>query len=173
MPNHPYLFIEKDTFTSVPVNTNYRQTNESSSELIGSFLIATTENNRIDCIQGLLTPKIKSWFFGLSVYEAKEELYVTAIDNLLKKIEYLHLTMQLDQDLITEDEFDEELENNEDNYLIKMNSNFNDIDFSIVQSIIHKLKRNKFSSDEISEMFSISIKSVEEFVDCNPKNVIL
>lgn len=173
MSNHPFIFVEKETITSVPLSSVYRQTNESSSEVVGSFLIATTENNRFNLVHGLLTPQIKSWFYRFSVYEAKEGLYVTAIDNLLKKVEYLNLTMQLDQNLITEDEFDNELEKNEENYLIKINPKFKDIDIQLVQSITQRLKKRNFSSDDISEIFSIPVESIEEFIECNHEKILL
>lgn len=172
MPNTFFPYIENEAFTCNPVNTNYRQTNESSSESAGSFFIATSENNRLSCVQGILTPKIKKILSGFSLNEVKEELYITAIDNLLKKVEFINLTMQLDQNLITEEEFDEELENNEDIYLIKINPNFKDIDLELVQSITQKLNNRKFSIDEISEMFSISIETIEEYVDSHQMNIL-
>ena len=72
--------------------------------------------------------------------------------------------MQLDQNLIDEDEFDKELEN-EDKYLIKMNDSFKSIDFNLVLSITNKLKNRNFSSDEISELFSIEVEKIEDYID--------
>ena len=173
MQNNTSQFIEKEAFTSLPFNANYRPTNGSSSDFVGSFIIATTENNQFDSVQGFLTPQIKSWLNGFSRSESKEELYITAIDNLLKKVDYLNLTIELDQELITEDEFDHELEKNEDNYLITVNQNFKPTDFDLVVSITNRLKNRKFSSDEISELFSIDIEKVEEFIDYHNHKFLL
>ena len=157
-------FIEKEVSTALPINSHYRPTKGSNSDLMGSFVIATNEENRLNFIHGSLTPKIKNWFSGFNNYDAKEELYITAVGNLLKKVDYLHLTMQLDQNLIDEDEFDKELEN-EDKYLIKMNDSFKSIDFNLVLSITNKLKNRNFSSDEISELFSIEVEKIEDYID--------
>jgi len=166
-----YHFIDKEVSTAIPINSHYRPTTGSNSELMGSFVIATTEENRLNFIHGSLTPKIKNWFSGFNNYEAKEDLYITALDNLLKKVDYLHLTMQLDQNLIDENEFDKELEN-EDKYLIKINENFKNIDLNLILSITNKLKNRNFSSDEISELFSIEVEKIEDYID-NQKNYLL
>ena len=164
MSNKLHHFIDKDSATVFSQSSGFRSIG-SNSETLGSFLIATTENNKLNCFQGILTPRFRNWFSSFSSHEAKEDLYVTALDNLLKKVDYLHLTMQLDQNLIEEDEFDKELEENEDKYLIKINNNFNSIDMQLIMSITNKLKNRKFSSDEISEIFSVDIDKIEEFID--------
>lgn len=170
MSNNLSHFIDKEAKTAFPQNSIYRPIGSNSES--GSFFISATENNRLSCIQGVLTPKIRTWFSTFNNHETKEELYITALDNLLKKVDYLHLTMQLDQSLIDEDEFDKELEENEDKYLIKINSNFNNLDLDLVISIVTKLKNRDFSSDEISELFSIDVEKIENFIDNHKKYIL-
>lgn len=164
MNNKLQHFIDKDKATVFSQSSIFRPLG-SNSETFGSFLIATTENNKINCVQGVLTPRFRNWFSSFSIHESKEELYLTALDNLLKKVDYLHLTLQLDQNLIDEEEFDKELEENEDKYLIKINHDFNSVDLQLIMSITSKLKNRKFSSDEISEIFSVDIDKIEDFID--------
>lgn len=170
MSNNLSHFIDREAQTAFLQNPIYKSTGSNSES--GSFFISATENNRLSCIQGVLTPKIKTWFSSFNDHDIKEELYVTALDNLLKKVDYLHLTMQLDQNLIDEDEFDKELDENEDKYLIKINSDFNNLDLDLVISIVSKLKNRDFTSDEISELFSIDVEKIENFIDHHKKYIL-
>jgi hypothetical protein len=148
--------------------------------------IKNTSYPDFDLLQGKLpTSVVDNSFFVFTVYDSdnvqsltgkyeylkqhfffqnlREEFYVTAIDNLIKKNDYLQLTIQFDQDLISDKEFDAELDNNESKYLIKMNPDFRTEYFKVINDIIPRLKRN-FSSDEISELFSAPIEIVNSYI---------
>jgi hypothetical protein len=106
-----------------------------------------------------------SIFFQMLEFKTKKEfLYLTAIDNLLKKTDFLQLTMQLDNDLISNEEFEEELDKNESRYLIKTNQEFDSYDFIIVRQILSDLNRN-FTHTDASELFSIPVEKVHDFID--------
>ncbi|KXH85822.1 hypothetical protein [Chryseobacterium kwangjuense] len=89
-------------------------------------------------------------------YYEKEQVYITAIRNLLKQKRYLSLVYELSNDYISEDEFNEELENNEDNYLIKVNNRLDSINkVNNLISVINKIDVS-FEEEDLLEIFSIS-----------------
>ena len=122
------------------------------------------EKNNITSLSGHLNPFISNFFSYIKHQTIKEELYITAINNLNKKNEFLQLSTQLDNEIITNEEFDNELELNEGRYLIKINNDFNEEHFRFITEILPKLDR-PFSSDEVSEMFSAPIDDVNHYLD--------
>ncbi|MEI8203785.1 MAG: hypothetical protein WCH34_12265 [Bacteroidota bacterium] len=149
---------------------------ESNSALIqGTIIISSISTTGVSMNSFSMNNQDVNRMVSFFDFCARKERYLTlAIDNLLKKNEYLQLTIQFNDDLIDEDEFEEELEKNEDKYLIKMNPAFVESDFNIISSIIQKLNRN-FSNDEISELFAIpfdkSNKFIQEFNKSNQKYI--
>ena len=136
----------------------------SFTTLPDQYLLETLQNGRITLIRGYLNSGINNVFDLLKENDQKEFLYIKAVDNLFKKNDFLQLTIQLDQDLITDEEFQQELDINEDKYLIKMTDNINNWDLALVAQILPKLKR-EFTADEVSELFSIPLENVHLFID--------
>lgn len=91
--------------------------------------------------------------------EDKEVLYLQALRNLYRKIDFLELSQALESEDISEEEFDKELTNNEDRYLIPSPTIVPTIQQIIqVTDIMKKLGREKHSSvDEVSEVFSLDM----------------
>ncbi|AKK73663.1 hypothetical protein OK18_14575 [Chryseobacterium gallinarum] len=101
--------------------------------------------------------------FQLPIYEItrnfheKEQIYITAIRNLLKQKRYLNLMYELSNEYITEDEFNDELENNEDQYLIKTDNRLDSINkINNLSSVISKIDVD-FDEEDLFEIFSVSI----------------
>ncbi len=130
----------------------------------GSFRYVIFEHNNITSFSRCLNPTISNIVDYVNRQNIKEGFYITAIDNLIKKNEYLQLTIQLDQELISEEDFENELEENEEKYLIKMNTQFSHDYFTYITEILPKLNR-EFSSDDVSEMFSVPIDEVNSYLD--------
>ena len=137
---------------------------ENESFPSNRFIFMIYNNAKIDALTGTFNPYVKNIYQYIAHQDSKEEFYITAIDNLIKKNDYLQLTFQFDQDFISESEFDEELEKNQEKYLITMNPDFREDQFKIISDIIPKLKRN-FTGDEIAELFSIPIENVNSYID--------
>ena len=156
-------FRDLNDLTSPPL-TVYQAFPKLDTSGRGSYFIATTEDNSFSCYSGALSKGLKSHILSFHTFAKKEHLYITAISNLNKKIDYLHLTMQIDQNLISEDDFDYEIETNEDRYLIHSNNNFKDDDFEFAVSVVNKIPHRKFTSDELSEMFSIPFEKVNNLL---------
>ena len=96
--------------------------------------------------------------------EDKENLYLKALQNLYRKLDFIELNQALDMEDISEEEFDKELEENESKYLIPSPSGPPTLQQVIqVANIIKKLGReDKMSVDEVSELFSLEMdKAIE------------
>ena len=90
--------------------------------------------------------------------EEKENLYLQALRNLYRKIDFIELSQALESEVISEEEFDRELEENEDRYLIPSPTAAPTVQQVIqVAEIIKKLGREKCSVDEVSEVFSLDM----------------
>ncbi|MBR4536191.1 MAG: hypothetical protein IKO62_05985 [Bacteroidales bacterium] len=91
--------------------------------------------------------------------EEKEELYLRALRNLYRKLDFMELNQSLEMSDISEDEFDKELETHEDKYLIPAPSGTPSQQQIIqITDILKRLGReNSMSVDEVSEMFSLEM----------------
>ena len=101
---------------------------------------------------------IRSWVKEY-LSEEKEELYLRALRNLFRKLDFIELNQSLESEEITEEEFDRELEANEGNYLIPAPEGKPTLQQIIqISDIIRKLGREKkISVDEVSDMFSLEM----------------
>ena len=104
------------------------------------------------------TADIRSWVKEY-LSEEKEELYLRALRNLYRKLDFIELNQSLASEEITEEEFDRELETNEVNYLIPAPEGKPTMQQIIqISDIIRKLGREKkISVDEVSDMFSLEM----------------
>lgn len=102
--------------------------------------------------------KIHSWVKDY-LSEEKEELYLRALRNLYRKLDFIELNQSLDMSDITEDEYDHELETHEDKYLIPAPTGAPSLQQIIqITDILKRLGREKdISVDEVSEMFSLEM----------------
>ena len=95
--------------------------------------------------------------------EEKENLYLQALRNLYRKIDFIELSQALESEDISEEEFDKELEENEDRYLIPSPTVVPTVKQVIqVSEIMKKLGREKSSVDEVSEVFSLDMDKAME-----------
>lgn len=85
----------------------------------------------------------------------KEQFFFIAIDNLIKKNEFLQLTLQFEQGHISGEEYTEEIETNSDRYIIKMKPLETTVDLVIISEIVKNIQTQEITVDEVSELFSI------------------
>lgn len=97
------------------------------------------------------------------------ELCITAIKNLVKKNDFLQLSLQLSEKLITEEQFDQEIETNPDQYIIKLSNQVEPKDLHIISNIIRKIGK-KFTTDEVAELFSFDTRSINEGISSIGEN---
>jgi len=96
--------------------------------------------------------------------ELKESLYVNAINNLMKKIEYMQLCSDFDSGVIDDEEFKRELTENEGQYLIKLDRPFDKPTFLAINSIVDQLEFGHFVLSDIEELFSIEDKAMYRYM---------
>lgn len=106
---------------------------------------------------------VRSWVKDY-LSEGKEELYLRALRNLYRKLDFIELNQALEMEDISETEYVKELAVNEDNYLIPAPDGAPSVQQIIqITDIIRRIGREKkMSVDEVSEMFSLEMeKSLE------------
>jgi hypothetical protein len=94
----------------------------------------------------------------------KEQFYVKGINNLLKKNNLLQLSLQLSDNLITEDEFEEEINNNSEKYIISVENLTSVNQLHVLKDIVKSIGKD-FSVDEISELFSVSFNNLDKILN--------
>lgn len=167
--SHKDFLIEKNTSEY----KNYFEKNYNSDYIpaTDSFVFAIQKQKSVSFIQGDLNPFTENIFYILKENSEKENLYIRAIENLLKQKEYLNLAYQMSHNLISNEEFHDELENNEDKYLIRVDDTFDINRFKLLLKIIDKIKYD-FSDDDVSEIFSIEANNISAYLNLNNKKHI-
>jgi len=93
----------------------------------------------------------------------KDQLYITGINNLIKKNNLLQQTIQLAEGFITEEEFEQEIDQNPDQFIISIREPHGLEELIVLKNIVKKIGKN-FSVDEVSEIFSISLDNYDKFL---------
>ncbi len=109
---------------------------------------------------------VKTWSKNY-LSEGKEALYQNAMRNLFRKLDFIELNQSLEMEDITEDDYNKELEQNEDKYLIPA-PNENPTIQQIIQiaDIVKRLGREKtITVDEVSEIFSLKMDKAEAILN--------
>lgn len=92
-----------------------------------------------------------------------EEYYLRAISNLIKKNNFLDLSLQLAEEMITEEEFESEINRRPQKYTINLECLKSKDD---IHTIIHIVKQigGNFMVDEVAELFGIKESELENSV---------
>lgn len=148
---------ESEYFKGNTLDSNY-ETYQNSGYVLSdsSFLFALSKKDNIEIIQGKLNPTTETLFNIVKENYEKEKFYVIAIKNLLKQKKYSNLIYELTNNLINEEEFNFELSENEESYLIKVNNNLDSIEkVKTLLKVIQNINEN-FNEEDLMEIFSIS-----------------
>lgn len=98
--------------------------------------------------------------------QEKEGLYLRIVKNLFRKNDFSELLQALEDGEITDEEYDRELEENEQKYLIpypKEKADFRQI--AQIVDIVKKLGKEKdFSVADISELFSLDLSDALDVI---------
>ena len=127
----------------------------------GSSVIAIQDNNKDRVTFAGVANKAR--FFSISTADRLKELMTRAINNRTRERNYFKLYCDMLGGNITEDEFDKEIEQNEDKYIIKQDcdASIEDIEVSLeVSPSIMDVK----SPDDMAEIFSFSEKSMQKSI---------
>lgn len=135
----------------------------------GSFQTYESDSKMDKITITLNTDRVKletffTQFSYLSTFvDSKEGYYILAINNLLKKNNYLSLIVQLSQEQISEDEYVKEIEENPDKYILDIKYLDDPNDLKIINEIVKKIGVS-FSIDEVAEIFSLDSEDLENNV---------
>lgn len=125
----------------------------------GSSVVAVQEDNRDRiAIAGTVN---KAMFFNISTADRLKELMTRAINNRTRERNYFKLYCDMLDGSITEEEFDKEIEENEDRYVIKQNQDASVEDMEVALEVSPLLMDVK-SPDDMAEVFSFSEKSMQK-----------
>lgn len=140
--------------------TNYTAEEEKIESFIDIGEVEVGSENKTYWLSEDQIKRHVSKLFMLSeVTSIKQELYVTAIVNLLKKVNFLELNQQLLNNEISDDEFDNLLTSESFKYTIQMNKTISPVEKNLIIQIISQIGSNikEFSISDIEELFSIKI----------------
>lgn|SRR5690606_7335476 len=165
-----YEFFEDSTYSESDIFSN--------SEFIledASFFVAIHQSNHVNCYHGKLNHSSTSFFHLLTENYEKERFYVKAIKNLLKQKRYLNLMYEYSHELISEQEFNKELEENESNYLIEANERLDSLNaFSSLVKVLGNIGES-LSEEDLTEMFSLedplTFKKLEMYHHSQNRNI--
>ncbi|RHX90241.1 hypothetical protein DLM76_20470 [Leptospira yasudae] len=86
-----------------------------------------------------------------------------AIRNLLKKNNFLKLLNDLESESISEEEFESEINNNGNKYVISLDSKITERDLRLIAKIVKDIEM-ELDTDQVEEMFSITPENYGELL---------
>lgn len=125
----------------------------------GSSVIAIQDKGRVT-FAGVAN---KARFFSISTADRLKELMTRAINNRTRERNYFKLYCDMLDGNITEDEFDREIEQNEDKYIIKQDCDASVEDIEVALEVSPSIMDVK-SPDDMAEIFSFSEKSMQKSI---------
>lgn len=138
---------------------DYDVTYEEETDIANTTTATTTVKYNQSTVE--LTFKTSDFNSLVNISKIKEFLYQEAITNLIKKSKFLQLYIQLAENQINEDEYEDELTGNPDKYFINIKELNSGLDLSALLLILKGLPNN-LSVDEVSEIFGIKSQSLLE-----------
>lgn len=127
----------------------------------GSSVIAIQDNNKDRVTFAGVANKAR--FFSISTADRLKDLMTRAINNRTRERNYFKLYCDMLGGNITEDEFDREIEQNEDKYIIKQDCDASIEDIEVALELSPSIMDVK-SPDDMAEIFSFSEKSMQKSI---------
>ena len=110
-----------------------------------------------------VTPSVLEKAFQSLEYTRKSEVFlIEAVRNFIRKINFSELNESLEENEISEEEYNLALENNSDKYAITLQNLNSPADSLIIADLVDKIgyELREFSTSEVAEMFSVEGKSI-------------
>ena len=127
----------------------------------GSSVIAIQDNNKDRVTFAGVANKAR--FFSISTADRLKDLMTRAINNRTRERNYFKLYCDMLGGNITEHEFDREIEQNEDKYIIKQDCDASIEDIEVALEVSPSIMDVK-SPDDMAEIFSFSEKSMQKSI---------
>ena len=98
--------------------------------------------------------------------EKKETYLIEAVRNFVRKNNFNDLTENLAAEILSEDEFEKELDLNENKYSIRIKNIDNPEDILLIAELVDRIGYGlkEFNVDEVSEMFSIDENQLVSYI---------
>jgi hypothetical protein len=93
-----------------------------------------------------------------------EKYLIVVVQNLRRQVRFLELATQLEQHLITEEEYVLEIDTNPDKYVISLRDITSDSELNAILDVATKLGMNDEGSNEVLELFSIYPESIKKYL---------
>lgn len=135
-----------------PMSSRFQTIVNLSNADANGFVSFTIDENQMNML-------FQQFHFKNNINNLRNDYCIVAIRNLLKKNEFLQLSLQLSEELITESEFEAEIDQNPDKYIIQMNNIDDHVHLKVISNILTKIGKT-FDVDEVSELFSIDARSI-------------
>ena len=103
--------------------------------------------------------KVSDFESIINISRLKDLLYQEAINNLLKKSKFLQLYIQLIENQISEEEYEDELNSHPDDYFINLKDLNSNLDYAALLLVLQNLPK-QLSVDEVSEIFGIKTQAI-------------
>lgn len=130
---------------------------------LNSFLdedINDDENRFLKYTLNTTTKEVKQFKKSIdSIYTERKLLY-EVIRNYIKKTNFLQLAIELSEDFISEEEYEKEIEEHPEKYIVNIQSMENIDDIYIISNIIKNIGVN-YSIDEVTEMFALDMDKID------------
>lgn len=135
-----------------PMSSRFQTIVNPGNADANGFVSFTIDENQMNML-------FQQFHFKNHINNLRNDYCIVAIRNLLKKNEFLQLSLQLSEKLITESEFEAEIDQNPDKYIIQMNNIDDHVHLNVISNILTKIGKT-FNVDEVSELFSIDARSI-------------
>lgn len=136
-----------DTFISI---NEAEDDNQMSMGTIEHSNVEKTFNIKITGITG---SKILRF---VNYWERKEFYYLKALRNKIIHTNYLELALDLEEGNISEEEYDEIIDNNPEKYVVDIDYIRDRDDIPVLHDIVKRL-RSDFSVEDVSELFAVDV----------------
>lgn len=152
-------------FESTTVPDYIKMHNEEA--VIESFTFKKDERSSVVAFRGVATSKgfdklLSGGYCSITERTLCEKrLLLTAIKNYIKINNALQLNLQLAEGEIDEGEYERILDEDEEKYFICINRKISMKEFDVLCRLVKEIG-NDFSVEDVSEMFSVDLTSVEE-----------
>jgi len=147
----------------------YPTIDDTLSGFIGSESGESNKENRvsvsvrIDQVNESVTfrPTMQEIGKFLSIPQKKEKYFIRAIKNLKIQNNFYELALQLEEGQITEEEYNNEIDEHPEKYVVSVEYLEDPNDIGILREILKKVGL-EFNVDEASELFSIESEDLEK-----------
>lgn len=147
-----------DFNTSYPLSFNQKLLIGATEEdnLQQQSYVSVSFANRNQAVFVLSADQLRNFSNRLLSYPIKRDHYcIIAIKNLFKKNDFLQLSLQRAENLLSDEEFEKEIEENPHKYTIDLHEIEDGTEVNILSEIAQKVGR-EFTQDEVCELFSFA-----------------